>query len=134
MGAIFLCFIFTTLEEGSNLSQAALWSALRSAASVGNERDGEDARPWANCYPVCAILQTTKRLLSMYQGFVEIDSGRTVGIHCSENKREIPAHALFHDTERRSCYYNDLAEAAMWQSSHSISHCGTLYLKDSRSV
>jgi hypothetical protein len=63
MDAIFALFIVITLEEGSNLSLAALWAALRKAASIGDESDGEDARPWANRRPVYVILQTTKQSL-----------------------------------------------------------------------
>jgi len=56
-------FHFTTPEEGSNLSLAALWAALRKVASIGDEWDGEDALPWANRCPVYLILQTTEQSL-----------------------------------------------------------------------
>src|SRR5262245_2291284 len=127
MDAIFLCFIFTTLEEGSNLSHAALWAALRSAASVGNERDGEDARPWANC---CLGLRNPANYqainVNFFRAFVEMIRDETVGIHCGRNKPEIPTCALFHNTERRSCYYNDLSKPVMDRMWPGISHCGTL--------
>jgi hypothetical protein len=63
MNAIFALFMFTILEEGSNLSLAALWAALRKVASIGDEWDGEDALPWANRCPVHVISQTTKQSL-----------------------------------------------------------------------
>lgn len=62
----------------------------------------------------------------LFRAFVEMIRDETVGIHCDRNKPEIPACASFHNTERRTCYYNDLSKPVMGRMWLGISHRGTL--------
>jgi hypothetical protein len=71
MDAIFLYFIFTILEEGSNLGHSALWMW----ASIGNERDGEDVNLGE---PLSSLRNPAnyQAITVTFQGIVEIDSRR----------------------------------------------------------
>src|SRR5262245_23694372 len=63
MDAIFLCFILRPSKKAPTSALQRSPAALRKAASIGDEWDGEDALPWANRCPVYAISQTTKQSL-----------------------------------------------------------------------
>jgi hypothetical protein len=75
MDAIFLYFIFTNLEEGSNLGHSALWAASWTWASIGNERDGEDVNLGE---PLSSLRNPAnyQAITVTFQGIVEIDSRR----------------------------------------------------------
>jgi hypothetical protein len=75
MDAIFLYFIFTTLEEVSNLGHSALWAAFCMWASIGNERDGEDVNLGE---PHSSLRNPAdyQAITDTFQGIVEIDSRR----------------------------------------------------------
>jgi hypothetical protein len=89
----------STLEEGSNLSRAAIREALRLEM---NRMERTPTR--TNCCLGLRIPAYNQAIIVKFQGviielYIESDSRRNVGIHRYENKPEIPTHDLFHYTE-----------------------------------
>jgi hypothetical protein len=88
-----------TLEEGSNLSRAAIREALRLEM---NRMERTPTR--TNCCLGLRIPANYQAIIVKFQGFIielyiKIDSRPNLGIHRYENKPEIPTHDLFHYTE-----------------------------------